>query len=185
MTKLTTVVALPPMLSVAMRLAPSIWQAPAKPDTCRAASRTIRTPVAPTGCPAPISPPLELIGMPPAALDAAVLDCAPALPRRRDAEVIDGHVLGRREAVVRLNAIDLRDVRNAGALEGVLDRVAHMREHESAVGASAQLLFEAQVRGAMAPPRDARHGIERPPLPRSPVSRELRCKRGSPPLRRR
>jgi hypothetical protein len=37
------------MFSVAKVLAPSTWHSPAWPVTCRAASCSMRTPVAPTG----------------------------------------------------------------------------------------------------------------------------------------
>jgi hypothetical protein len=64
-TKLTVVVRLPPMFSVANVLAPSTWQSPARPVTCLLASCSMRTPVAPTGCPTPIRPPLGLTGIDP------------------------------------------------------------------------------------------------------------------------
>jgi hypothetical protein len=63
------VVPLPPMLRVAKRRAPATWVSPARPLTCSAASRSWRTPVAPTGWPAPMSPPLGLMGsLPPGSI---------------------------------------------------------------------------------------------------------------------
>ena len=53
------------MFSVAKVLAPSTWQSPAWPVTWRAASCSMRTPVAPTGWPTPIRPPLGLTGIAP------------------------------------------------------------------------------------------------------------------------
>src|SRR5690606_16969515 len=48
-TKLATVVVLPPTLRVWAVRAPGIWVSSARPVTCREASNSIRTPVAPTG----------------------------------------------------------------------------------------------------------------------------------------
>src|SRR5581483_5574811 len=58
----TVVVPEPPILRVAIFFAPSIWYSPAFPVTCLKASSACRVPVAPTGCPQPMSPPLALIG---------------------------------------------------------------------------------------------------------------------------
>src|SRR5579859_6480531 len=56
---------LPPMFSVAKVRALSTWVSPAWPVTWRAASRSMRTPLAPTGWPTPIRPPLGLTGIAP------------------------------------------------------------------------------------------------------------------------
>ena len=55
-------VQLPPMFRVWNVVAPSTWHSPAVPVTCFAASSSIRAPVAPTGWPVPIRPPLGLTG---------------------------------------------------------------------------------------------------------------------------
>ena len=59
------VAVLPPMLRVPTRVAPPTWVAPAVPVTWRRASTAMRTPVAPTGWPPPMSPPPGLTGMRP------------------------------------------------------------------------------------------------------------------------
>jgi hypothetical protein len=47
---------------------------------------------------------------------------APALAGRCDAEMIDRHVLGHREAIMRFDAVDLLDAGNASTTEGRVDR---------------------------------------------------------------
>ncbi len=67
-------------------------------------------------------PPLGLIGCLPPISIQPLLDRLPALAGLGDAEVVDGHVLARREAVVRLDAVDAVDVGDARAPPGVGDR---------------------------------------------------------------
>lgn len=62
MMKDTLVVPEPPTLYVAIVLAPLICISPALFVVCFAPSKTIRIPVAPTGCPRPIKPPDGFIG---------------------------------------------------------------------------------------------------------------------------
>ena len=66
--------------------------------------------------------------------ERAVLDRLPRRAGPGDAEVVDRRVLGHREAVVRLDGVELVDVGDAGAREGVLDGSAHVREHVRVVG---------------------------------------------------
>jgi hypothetical protein len=64
------------MLSVCMRRAPSIWHLARLPVTWRAASSSMRVPVAPTGWPQPIRPPLMLTGqLPPGAMRPSSTAC--------------------------------------------------------------------------------------------------------------
>ena len=72
---------------------------------------------------------------PAATLDQAALDGLPRLPRRRDAEVIQRHVLGHREAVVRLDAVQLPDALDAGAFPSRLAMVAVFTGDENVVTA--------------------------------------------------
>src|SRR5690606_16459158 len=88
---------------------------------------------APDGVPGPDEPAARVDrGLTPQ-LDDALFDGLPALAGLRDAEVIDGHVLAGREAIVGLDAVDSADIRDAGTLPGVSDGRADVREHVLAV----------------------------------------------------
>src|SRR5262249_19881489 len=78
-------------------------------------------------------------------IDVAVLDCSPVFAGRRDSEMIDGHVLGRREAVVRFDAVQVLDAANAGTSPSVHDRLADMRKYQRIVTAALDLVDESQA----------------------------------------
>ena len=62
--------------------------------------------------------------------------------RRRDAEVIEREVLGHRETVVRLDAVELERPSDARATIRVRDRPAQVREEIRIALASSKLLVE-------------------------------------------
>ena len=67
----------------------------------------MRTPVAPTGWPNDLSPPLGLTGLLAAERRASFLDEAPALAAAAEAEVFVVEDLGDGEAVVHLGEVDV------------------------------------------------------------------------------
>src|SRR4051812_36718077 len=69
----------------------------------------------------------------------------PALAGLGDAEVVDGHVLAGREAVVGLDALDAIHVGDAGALPGISHGAAHVGQHVLGALALSDLVHEAQA----------------------------------------
>ena len=67
----------------------------------------MRTPVAPIGWPNDLSPPLGLTGISPPMRRPPLVDEAPALAARAEAEVLVVQDLGDREAVVHLGEVDV------------------------------------------------------------------------------
>src|SRR5215469_1319424 len=108
-----------------------------------------------------------------AKLDHAFLDRLPRLARLGDAEVIDRHVLGGREAIVRLDSRQLGHRAEAGAFERVDDRLARVRQHVGVVAALQHLGVEFERRGVMAPTEDARNVAELLAVALGPRAREL------------
>ncbi len=96
---------------------------------------------------------------PAADLQVAGLDRLPALAGRGDAEVVDRGVLAHREAVVRLDEVEVVDPADARAAERVADRVPDVRQHQRVVGAAGELLLQRQPDRAVAP---AEHAGPRP-----------------------
>ena len=97
-------------------------------------------------------------------LELAVLDRFPALAGFGDAEVIDGHVLRHREAVVGLDAVDAADVPDARAPERVGDHLADVREHVRLALAAVELGLQRQP-GRAVPPAGDPGDLGRGPAP--------------------
>src|ERR1035437_6350687 len=97
--------------------------------------------------------------------DAAV-DRVPAAPGLGQPEVVDGHVLRDREAVMGLDAVQGEDILDPGPGKGVGDRAANMREDVVSMGAGIELVLQAQEGAAVTPARDPR---DRSPKKSAPV----------------
>ncbi len=93
-------------------------------------------------------------------LDIAVFDGLPALSWRRDPEVINCHVFGAGEAVVRFDATQLFDTRDTRASIGVGDGGAHERKHEWLSLAHRDFRLICDGRRSMAPTGDTRQRIQ-------------------------
>ena len=76
--------------------------------------------------------------------------------RTGDPEMVDRHVLGDGEAVVRLDAVECAHVGDGGAAERITDGVAHVREHVRVAAALLDLVEEADAGVAVAPAEDPR-----------------------------
>src|ERR1039458_9148599 len=108
-----------------------------------------------------------------AELDHAFLDRLPRFARLGDSKMIDRHVLGGGEAVVRLDSRELGDGRDAGALEGVENCLACMRQDVGVVPALGDLGVEFERRRVMAPSEDARNVGERLAVAFGPRARKF------------
>ena len=97
----------------------------------------------------------------PAHSDAAVLDRFPAFPRCGQAKVVDRHVLGNGEAIVRFDRVDLRDTVHPCALARIANRAADLREDIGFVPAPCDLGGIRYRRGAMPPARNAWEAVQR------------------------
>src|SRR5207302_8267472 len=81
--------------------------------------------------------------------DGAVFDRLPRFAGGRQAEVVDGHVLGGREAVVRLDALELPAVGETRAAEGVGDGAPRVGQDIFVL--LGELVVEEERRGGVAP----------------------------------
>ncbi len=90
---------------------------------------------------------------PAADLDLAVLDGLPRLPGTGQADVVDGQVLTRGEAVVHLETTDVVEG-DLGATQRVLHGGAYVRNHIGVAGVAVEFLAQAQADRAMSPPLD-------------------------------
>ena len=88
--------------------------------------------------------------------DPPGFDRLPALAGFGQAAVVDGHVLGHREAVVRFQPVDIADALHAGTAQGVVESVAHVGKQQWLPGAEFQFPLQQQRRGPVAPALDAR-----------------------------
>src|SRR6478752_6177934 len=89
--------------------------------------------------------------------DGAVLDGLPRLPRTGQPDVVDGEVLGRGEAVVHLEPVEVLEG-DVGPVERVGHSPAHVRQDVELVAVTVELLPEPEAHGAVAPSLDARDG---------------------------
>src|SRR5579872_10513 len=88
-------------------------------------------------------------------LDDAFLDRLPRFARLGYAEVIDCHVLGSREAIVRLDGVDLLDTGNTRALERIDNRLTRVRQDVLVLAALGHFHIELEWRRMMTPSEDA------------------------------
>ena len=100
-----------------------------------------------------MSPPLGLIGSRPPISISPFSMAFHDSPGSGQADVVDGEVLARGEAVVHLEAVDVVE-RDPGAVERVEHRTPHMRQHVGLVGAAVELLLQAESDGAVPPAVD-------------------------------
>ena len=152
---------LPPILSIAKRLAPFDLVLTRRVGHLTIASSIWRTPVPPTGWPTPIRPPLGIDRHLAAHLDHAFLDRLPRFAGLGDAEVVNRHVLRSGEAVVGLDSVETSVTPESPARRNA-SRIAcaRMRQHVEVVAALGDLLVEFDRRRVMAPAEDAREFLE-------------------------
>src|ERR1700758_2944368 len=109
------------MLNTAPRPARGSCMSPAVPVSCIAAITCCDTPVAPIGCPRDFRPPDGLTGSLPSRPRLAMGDRARAWPVRAQAHRLVFQQFGDREAVVRLDEVEVRQ-RDAGGVQALLPR---------------------------------------------------------------